>query len=71
MNVLTRLKRLESENPNKPPCFCGKTWIDLCFGIKDTDVLTHCPNCKSQYDFWANLACDAQTSKNLTDGEAL
>jgi hypothetical protein len=71
MNILHRLKNLEQNNPNKPPCFCNKTLLELWYGKPGADALTYCPNCKDEYDFWVNLAIDARTSKNLTDGEAL
>ncbi len=67
MNIKSRLTKLESDNPNKPPCFCGKTFIDLMYGKPGADALTYCPNCKVEYDYWMNLAHDAVTSENLTD----
>jgi hypothetical protein len=68
MNILKRLKKLESENPNKPPCFCNKTWVDLCYGTPGADALTYCPNCKDTFDFWAKAAAEAKAiTKNLTD----
>ncbi len=67
MSILNRLKKLESENPNKPLCFCGKTFLDLCYGKPGASALIYCANCKDKYDFWANLARDAATSENLTD----
>ncbi len=67
MSILNRLKKIEKENPNKPPCFCGKSFIDLAYGEQDADALTYCQNCKDKYDFWAKLAKDAATSENLTD----
>ncbi len=73
MNILHRLKKLELNNPNKPPYFCNKTLLDLWYGDTDADGLTSCPNCQDQYDFWANLARDAESelSKNLTDVETI
>ncbi len=73
MNILNRIKKLESENPNKPPCFCGKTFIDLCYSGIDTDALTYCSHCKDKFDYWQQLAREAkdELSKNLTDGETL
>ncbi len=67
MSILRRLKKLESNNPNKPPCFCNKTLLDWWYGKPGADALTYCPNCKDTYDFWVNLARDAVTSQNLTD----
>ncbi len=67
MNVLHRLKKLESNNPNKPPCFCNKTLLDLWYGNTDADSLTYCRNCKPQYDSWANLVAEAVKNENLTD----
>jgi hypothetical protein len=69
MNILNRLKKLESNNPNKPPCFCNRTLLDLWYGKPGADALTYCADCKDQFDHWQNLAIDAVTSKNLTDGE--
>ena len=69
MSILNRLKKLETDNPNKPPCFCNKTLLDLWYGKPGADGLTYCPNCKDKYDFWANLARDAETSENLTDNK--
>jgi hypothetical protein len=71
MNIQNRLNKLEAESPNKTPCFCNKKLLDLWRGKPGADVLTYCPNCKDKFDFWMNLAHDAVTSKNLTDGEAL
>jgi hypothetical protein len=67
MNILHRLKKIEQNNPNKPPCFCGKTLLDLWYGEPGADALTYCQHCKDKYDFWVNLAIDAATSENLTD----
>jgi hypothetical protein len=67
MNILNRLKKLESDNPNKPPCFCGKTFIDVWHGTPGFAGLTPCPNCENEYEMWAKLAIDAATSENLTD----
>jgi hypothetical protein len=69
MNIQNRLTKLEQNNPNKPPCFCGHTFLDLWTG--DADGLTYCADCKDQFDYWQKLAIDAVTSKNLTDGETL
>jgi hypothetical protein len=71
MNILNRLQKLEQDNPNKPSCFCNKTLLDLWHSKPGADVLTYCADCKDEYDFWVNLAIDAVTSKNLTDGETL
>ncbi len=71
MSIQSRLKKIEQNNPNKPPCFCNKTLLDLWYGKPGADALTSCPNCKDKNGFWENLARDAVTSKNLTDGEAL
>jgi hypothetical protein len=71
MSIKNRLKKIEQNNPNKPPCFCNRTLLDLWYGKPGADVLTYCPNCKDEFDFWVNLARDARTSKNLTDGETL
>jgi hypothetical protein len=67
MNILHRLNKLESNNPNKPPCFCNKTLLDLWHGKPGADALTYCPDCKVEHDYWMNLAHDAVTSENLTD----
>ena len=67
MNIKSRLDKLESDNPNKPQCFCNKTFLDLMYGKPGADALTYCANCKVEYDFWMNLAHDAVTSQNLTD----
>jgi hypothetical protein len=67
MSILNRLKKLETDNPNKPPCFCNKTLLDLWYGNTDTDSLTYCRNCKPQYDSWANLVAEAMKNENLTD----
>jgi hypothetical protein len=67
MSILNRLTKLEKDNPNKPPCFCGKTLLDLWYGTPGADVLTFCARCKGKYDFWAKLAKDAATSENLTN----
>jgi len=69
MNILNRLKKLELNNPNKPPCFCGKTLIDLWYGKTGADALTYCLNCKDKFDYWQQLAREAKDSlsKNLTD----
>jgi hypothetical protein len=71
MNILHRLKKLEQNNPNEPPCFCNRTLLDLWYGKPGADDLTYCADCKDQFDYWQNLAIDARTSKNLTDGEGL
>ncbi len=73
MNILNRLKKIEQNNPNKPPCFCGKTLIDLWYGKPGADGITYCSNCKDKFDYWQNLAREAKSelSKNLTDGETL
>lgn len=67
MSILNRLKKLETESPNKPPCFCNKTLLDIWYGEPGFSALKPCPACKNQFDFWANLARDAETSENLTD----
>jgi hypothetical protein len=69
MNILSRLKKLETDSPNKPPCFCGKTLLDLWYGVPDADALTYCPNCKDKVEHWARMADEAasELSKNLTD----
>jgi hypothetical protein len=67
MNIKQRLNKLESNNPNKPPCFCNKTLLDLWHGKPGADALTYCPDCKDTYDYWMNLAHDAVISPNLTD----
>lgn len=67
MNILSRLKKLESSSLNKTPCFCGKTLIDLVYGRPGFSALTHCPNCKDQFDFWARLSAEAQNGENLTN----
>jgi hypothetical protein len=67
MNILNRLKKLELNNPNKPPCFCGKTFVDLMYKEPHSSALTYCANCKDHFDYWVNLACDAETSENLTN----
>jgi hypothetical protein len=67
MIIKNRLKKLEADNPNKPPCFCNKTFVDLWYGKPGADTLTSCPNCKNKFDFWANLAAEAKFStENLT-----
>ncbi len=66
MLLKQRIKKLENKINGKP-CFCGKTFIDLAYGKPGASALTHCPNCKDKYDFWAKLAKDAETSENLTD----
>jgi hypothetical protein len=71
MNILNRLKKLESENPNKPPCFCGKTFLDIWQSKPGFSGLTYCADCKDQYEMWTKLAIDAATPGNLTDGETL
>ncbi len=73
MNILNRLKKIEKDNPNKTPCFCGKTLIDLWYGKPGADSITYCSNCKDKFDHWQNLAREAKSelSKNLTDGETL
>ena len=69
MNILNRLKKLKLNNPNKTPCFCGKTLIDLWYGKPGADALTYCRYCKDKFDAWAELAREAKAelSKNLTD----
>jgi hypothetical protein len=67
MNIKSRLTKLESDNPNKPPCFCGKAFIDVWHGKPGFSGLTPCPNCESEYEVWMNLAHDAVMSPNLTD----
>ncbi len=69
MNILSRLKKLESNSLIKTPCFCDKTLIDLWYGKPGADALTYCPNCKTTYDFWKNLAAEAEAnlSENLTN----
>jgi hypothetical protein len=67
MSILNRLKKLELNNPNKPPCFCNKTLIDVWYGEPGFSGLTYCADCKDQYEMWAKLAIDAATSENLTD----
>jgi hypothetical protein len=67
MSIESRLTKLELNNPNKPPCFCNKTLLDLWHGKPGADALTYCPDCKVEYDYWMNLAHDAVTSENLTD----
>jgi len=67
MNINHRLKKLESNNLFKAPCFCGETLVNLWYGKQSPKPLTYCPNCKQQYDFWANLTTEANLSENLTD----
>jgi len=67
MNILNRLKKIEAEILPAPPCFCGKTLLDLWYGNTDADSLTYCRNCKPQYDSWANLVAEAVKNENLTD----
>ena len=67
MNILNRLKKIEANSPNKTACFCNKTLIDLWYGDTDADALTYCPNCKTQFDAWANMTAEAMRSENLTD----
>jgi hypothetical protein len=67
MNIKSRLNKLEQNNPNKPPCFCNKTLLNLWHGKPGADALAYCPDCKDTYDYWMNLAHDAVTSPNLTD----
>jgi hypothetical protein len=69
MQIKSRLTKLEQNNPNKPPCFCGKTLLDLWYGDPGADALTHCPKCKNHYDHWQDLAREAasELSENLTD----
>jgi hypothetical protein len=69
MSILNRLTKLEKDNPNEPPCFCNRTLLDLWYGKPGFSGLTYCADCKDQFDYWQNLARDARTSKNLTDGE--
>jgi hypothetical protein len=57
MNILNRLEKLESNNP---PCFCGKTLLDLWYGKPGADALTYCPKCKDKFDHWQNLAREAE-----------
>jgi len=73
MSILNRLKKLETNNPNKIPCFCNKTLIDLWYGKPGADALTYCRNCKDKFDYWARIADEARDilSENLTDGETL
>lgn len=68
MQLKRRIKKLES-HLIKPACFCGKTFIDLCYGELDTSELSYCPNCKTIYDSWTNLVEQAKSSENLTDAE--
>jgi hypothetical protein len=69
MNILNRLKKLESGSPNKLSCFCNKTFVDLCYGKPGADALSFCPNCKDRFDFWARLSAEAkgELPENLTD----
>lgn len=67
MSILNRLKKLETNNLNKPQCFCNKTLIDLWYGKSSADALTYCPKCKERFDYWAILAAQANRSDNLTD----
>ncbi len=67
MSILSRLKRIEANNPNKPACFCGKTLVDLWYGDTDADSLTYCPKCKPQFDHWKRIAAEAGNGENLTD----
>ncbi len=67
MNIKGRLKKLESNKFIKADCFCGKTLVDLWYGKPGASALTYCLNCKQQYDYWANLAREAELSENLTD----
>ncbi len=69
MNIQNRLKKIEQNNPNKPPCFCGKTLLDLWYGTPDADALTYCSKCKERFDYWQNLSreAEAELPKNLTD----
>ena len=67
MNIKNRLTKLEQNNLNKPPCFCGKTFIDVWHGKPGSSGLMYCADCKDEYEMWAKLAIDAATSENLTD----
>lgn len=68
MNIKSRLRKLELNNLNKIACFCGKTLVDLVYGKTDADSLTYCPNCRQQFDAWANLSAEAEIlSENVAD----
>jgi hypothetical protein len=67
MNIKNRIKKLELTYTNSAACYCGKTFIDLCYGISSYSDLTYCLNCRQQYEFWKGLVCEAQKSENLTD----
>ncbi len=67
MSILNRLKKLESNNSNKIPCFCNISFVDIWHGKPGFSELTPCADCKDEYEMWAKLALDAATSQNLTD----
>ncbi len=69
MQLKHRIKKLENKLIITTPCFCGKTLIDLWYGKPGIQALTYCLNCKDKFDFWANLAAEAEAklSENLTD----
>lgn len=67
MSVIKRLKKLESDELFKPPCFCGKTFVDVLYREIPIEDFTYCPNCKELHDSWNELASEASEMRNLTD----
>ena len=65
MNLRNRIEKLEACTVSKN-CFCGKTFIDLCYG-ENTDALTYCPKCKEHFDWWGKVSAEATEGANLTD----
>jgi hypothetical protein len=67
MSVIKRLKKLESNELFKQPCFCGKTFVDVLYGETPLEDFTYCPKCKKLHDYWNELAREASEMRNLTD----
>ncbi len=69
MNIENRLAKLEASSVYRTPCLCGKSFVDLVYGIPGESVLMPCRKCEQQFAFWENLAAEAGQSENLTDLE--
>jgi len=67
MNLRNRIKRVENQL-NTGECFCSRNALaDLWLGQRQS--VSVCRHCLATAETWTNLAKEAKTSANLTDGE--
>jgi len=66
MNILNRLKKLESQS-NQERCFCSQTLLDLWRGKTGAAVLTYCLQCKDKFNQWVKVSASAKLEENLTN----